>query len=76
MLDSLLDRNHRHGTPFFSKNLQESFSRVKGEWGKDAKCTVNIVITIIFFESPVTINSQKKYANVKNERQISSEIHA
>ena len=28
------------------------------------------------FQSPVTINTQRKYANMKNERRIASDIHA
>ena len=43
---------------------------------KDSKLNVNNLNTDTLFQSPVTINAQKKYANVKNERQIASDIHA
>ena len=43
---------------------------------KYAKCNVNNVTMDIFFHSLVTINLQKKYANVTYERRIVSRILA
>ena len=43
---------------------------------KDAKRNVNNVTMDMFFKLPVTINKQRKDANVTYERQIASEIHA
>ena len=76
MLNYLLKQNHCHGTPFSSKNLQESVSRVMEEEEKCAKLNVNNVTTDTLFQSPVTINAQKKDANVTNERRIASGILA
>ena len=41
---------------------------------KYAKRNVNNVTTYTSFQSPVTINAQKKYANVTYERRIASDI--
>ena len=41
---------------------------------KDAKRKVNNVTTDTLFQSPVTINAQKKDAHVTYERQIASGI--
>ena len=79
MLDSLLDHNDRHGTPLSSKKLQEAVSRVMAETEEEekyAKRNVNNVTMDTLYQYPVTINIQRKYANVKNERQIASDIHA
>ena len=43
---------------------------------KDAERNVNNVTTYTSFQSPVTINAQKKYANVAYERRIASGILA
>ena len=52
MLDSLLDGNGRHGTPFSRKKLQETVSRVMED-------NVNNVTIDNFI-------AQKKYADGKN----------
>ena len=41
---------------------------------KDAKRNVNNVTTDTLFQSPVTVNAQKKDANVTYERRIASGI--
>ena len=74
MLNSLLENNHRHGTPLSSKNLQEAVSRVMEEEEKYYERNANNITTDNFFQSPVTINAQKKYANVTYERRIASGI--
>ena len=78
MLDSLLGYNDRPGTLLSSKNLQESVSRVMAETEEEEKYferDVNNITMDTLFHSPVTINKQKKDANVTNERQISLDIH-
>ena len=69
MLDSLLKDNECSGTPFLRGKLQEAFIIVMED-------NVNSISMDNFFRSPVTINAQKKDANVTNERQISADIHA
>ena len=76
MLDSILDHNHCQGTPLSSKKLQEAVSRVMEEEEKAAECNVNNITTDTLFQSPVTINAQKKDANLKNERLIALNSHA
>ena len=79
MLNSLLNNNYRHGTPFSSKNLQEAVSRVvaeREEKEKYAGCNVNKVTMDTSSWSPVMINTQRKYSSMTNERRIASDIHA
>ena len=76
MLDSQLDHNYHHVTPFSSKKLQEAVSRVMEAEEKGSESNLNTVTINTLFQSPVTITTQKKYANVTNERQIASDIHA
>ena len=76
ILDSLIDDNERHSTPLSSKNLQDTFSRVMEEEEKYSERNVNNINMDTLFQSPVTINTQRKDANVKNERRIAADIHA
>ena len=79
MLDYLLDNNERPDTPLSIKRLQEEVSRVTAgteEKEKDAKRNVNNVTMDTLFQSPFKINTQRKIANVTNERQIAADIHA
>ena len=79
ILDYLLDNYERHGTPLSSKNIQETVNKVVAgteEEEKDAKNNVKNITMDTLFQSPVTINPQKKYANVTNERRIAADIHA
>ena len=64
MLDSILERYHCHGTPFSSKNLKEAVRSVMEQEEKYEERNVNNVPTDTLFQSPVTINAHKKYANV------------
>ena len=62
MLDSLLDDNERHGTPFSSKNIQEAGIRVISvteEEEKDADRNANNVTMDIFF-SPPSLSMHKR----------------
>ena len=76
MLDSIIQHNHRHGTPLSSKKLREAVIRVMEDEEKDAKRNVNNITMDTFFQSPVTFNAQKKDANVTYERLIASDILA
>ena len=73
ILDSLLDHNYPH------KKLQEAVIRVMEETEyeeKYSKRNANNVTMDNFIQSPITINTQKKDANMSNERRIASDIHA
>ena len=72
MLYSLIKDNERHGTSLSSKNLQEAVSRVVEEEEKDSEHNINNITTQTLFQFPITINAQKKYVNVTNERLIAS----
>ena len=68
IFDSLLEHNHRHGTPLYSKNLQEAVIKVTEEEEKYSERNINNVTTDTLFQYPVNINAQKKDANVTYER--------
>ena len=71
MLETLIDHYYRHNAPFSSEKLQRAASRVMAETEEeecDAKRNANNVTMDNFLQSPVTINTQKKDANVTNER--------
>ena len=76
MLNYLLKNNDRHGTPFSIKKLQEVVSRFTEEEEKYAERKVNNATMDTLFQSPVTINTQRKDTNVTNERPIAADIHA
>ena len=56
------------------KKIRESVIRVMEDEEKYAERNVNNVTTYTSFQFPVTIDSQKTYANVTYERQIASGI--
>ena len=68
MLDQLIKNNHRHGTPMSNKNLRKAVIRVMEDEEKDAKRNVNNVTKDTLFQSPVTVNAQKKDVNMTCER--------
>ena len=72
MLDHLIRHNQCHGTPMSNKKLQEAVIRVMEDEEKYAKHNINKIIMDTLFQSPATINAQKKDANVTYERQIGS----
>ena len=79
MLDYLLDDDERHDTILSIKDIQEAIIRVMSgteQEDKYAKPNVNNVTMDNFFQSPVTINTQRKDAHNTNERQIDAYIHA
>ena len=62
-MNSLLNHNDHHGTPLWSKKLQEAVSRVMAETDeeeKDAKRNVNNVTMDHLFQSPAIISTQKE----------------
>ena len=71
MLDYLLEHNHRHGTPLCSKNVREEAIRVMEYEEKDSESNVNKVSNDNLFWSPITINAQKKDANITYDRLVS-----
>ena len=64
MMDSLLEHKHRQGTPLSSKNLREAVIIVMEERGKYVKFNVKNVTMDTLFQSPVTINTEKKDLNM------------
>ena len=66
ILDSPLNHNDCHDTPFSSKQIQESVSRFMEEEEKYSKRNFNNVTMDALFQYPVTINTQRKDANVTN----------
>ena len=68
MLHSLIERNRCHSTPMSNKNLQEAVIRVMEDEKNDANRNVHNVTTDNLFQAPITLNVQKKDANVTYER--------
>ena len=80
ILETLVDYNDRNNAPLSNENIRQSVSRVMAETEeeeRDARRNSNNVTMYTFFnQSPVPINTQRKNANVTNERRISSNILA
>ena len=76
MLDYPIKNNRRHGSPLSSKKPWEAVIRVMEDEEKYAERNVNNVTTDTLFQSPVTINAQKKDANVTYERRFAVGILA
>ena len=80
MLETLVDYNDCNNAPLSNEDLRKSASKVMSkteEEERDAKRNANnVTIDNFFYHSPVTINTKRRNANVKNERQISSNILA
>ena len=69
MLETLIDHNDRHNVPLSSEKLRQPVSRVMAETEegeRDARRNANNVTMDTFLQSPVTINAQRKEANVTN----------
>ena len=71
MLDHLIKHNRCHGTPMSNKNIQEAATRVMEYEEKDSERNVNNVTTDTLLQLPITVNAQKKDANMTYERRIS-----
>ena len=79
MLEILIDHNDRHNVTLSNEKLQQAVSIVMAEMEEeecDAKRNTNNLTMDTFIQSPVATNTQRKIANVPNERQISSNILA
>ena len=75
MLETLIDHNDRHNAPLSSEKLQQAVSKVMAETEEEeceAERNANNVTMDTFLQSPVTIYTQRKYANGTNERRIAS----
>ena len=71
MLDQLIEHNHHHGTQMSNEKFQEAFIRVMEYEEKDSESNVNKVSNDNLFWYPITINAQKKDANITYDRLIS-----
>ena len=80
MLQNLVDYNDRKNSPLSDEKILQEVSRFMAEMEEeecDAKRNANNVTMDTFFNQyPLTINTQRKDANVKNKRRISSNILA
>ena len=74
MLEQLIKHNSLQGTPMSNNKLWEAVIRVMQGEGKYAKHNVNNVTTDTLFQSPFTVNAQKKDANMTYERRTASGI--
>ena len=77
MLETLTDHNYCHNAPLSNEKLRQAVNRFMAETEeeeRDTKRNVNNVTMDSFLQSHVTINTQRKDTNVKNERRIASEI--
>ena len=80
MLKTLVNYNDWNNAPFSNENIRQAVSRVMAETEKyecDSKSNaINLTMDTFFNQYPVKINTQRKNANVKNERRIYSYILA
>ena len=79
MLETLVDYNDSNNTPLSNEKLQIAVNKVMAETEdqeRDTKHNTNNVTMDNFYKSPVRIDKQRKKANVKNVRQISSNVLA
>ena len=77
MLETLIDHNDCHNVQFSNEKLQQAVSTAMEkteEEERDAKRNSNNVTMDTFIQYPVMTNTQRKIANVPNERRISSDI--
>ena len=69
MLETLVNHNDRHNAPFSNEKLWQAFSTVMEETEEEEhndKNNANNMAMDNLCQSPVTINTQRKNANVKN----------
>ena len=79
MLENIVNHKDRHNEPLSNEKLQQAVSNVMAETEEeecDDKRNTNNLTMDTFIQSPVATNTQRKIANVPNERQISSDIMA
>ena len=78
MLETRVDYNGSNNAPFSNEKLRKSVSKVMAET-EEKECdskrnSNNVTMDTFFHQSPVMTNTQRKIANVTNDRQISSDI--
>ena len=80
MLESLVDYNNLNNAPLSNENIRQAVTRIMAETEekeRDVERNANNVTMDTFFNQyPATINTQRKDANVENERRISLNILA
>ena len=75
MAETLIDNNDCHNAPFSNKKLWQVVTKfMKGT--EEEESNTNNETMYSFFNSPVTTNTQRKKANIPNERRIGSDILA
>ena len=77
MLETLVDYNDSNNAPLSNEKLQIAVNKVMAETEEQesyTKCNNNNVTMDTLYKSPVRINTQRKKANVKNVRQIYSNV--
>ena len=62
-LDRLNEYNDRHGQRLSSKKLKEAVLRVMVEEEEEIECSINNITCDTSFQSPISMNVQKKDAN-------------
>ena len=70
ILDTLNKYQDRHGQRLSSKNLKEAVLRVMEQQEEEIKRNINNITCDTSFQSPVTMNVQKKDANWSLERRL------
>ena len=60
ILDDLNEYHDRHGQRLSSKNIKEAVLCVTEQQEEEIECNINNITCNTSFESPVTMNSQKK----------------
>ena len=76
MLEHLNEYNDLHGQIFPVKNLKEDVLQVMEEEGEEIERNINNITCYTSFQSPITINVQKKYANLSVDKQLASGVLA
>ena len=76
MLDHLNEYNDRHSQILSSKNFKEAVLRVMEEEEEEIERNINNITCDTSFESPVTMNVQKKDANWSLERRLAAGVLA
>ena len=79
-LETLVYYNDCNDAPFSNENIRQAVSRVMAETEEeecDSECDANnVTMDTLFNQSPDMINTQRKNANMTNERRIYPNILA
>ena len=74
MIDHLKIYNDCHVQRLSSKNLKEAVLQVMEEEEEEVKHNINNITCDTSFQSPITMNIQKKYVNTSLERRLASGV--